>query len=122
MTDAVITAFIAGGATSLTALIGQVGAYAVQKKKSYEAHMQAQEELSEKIEKKLDDHRKEYMAKIDTIDEKVDVLKDFKKDTEKWQSNMDIKFENLSADVKKKNELVERMTKAEIDIARLQEK
>lgn len=124
MDNSIITSLISGGVTAFVAILGFIGTMYAQKKKDYENHLKAQAEFTAQIESKLDSHREEYLSRIKDVEKEVrnnnENLTDMRSQTQNWQGIMELKFENLSEKVTKHNNIVERMQKAELNIAVLQ--
>ena len=120
----IVTSLISGGVTAFVAIIGLIGTLTVQKKKTIEAHIEAQREFTAQIDKKLDEHREEYLNRINDVEKQVQSNNEIQtknlSETKHWQEMMELKFENLSEKVTKHNNVVERITKAELNIAVLQ--
>ncbi len=120
----IVTSLISGGVTAFVAIIGLIGTLTVQKKKTIEAHIEAQREFTAQIDKKLDEHREEYLSRINDVEKQVrsnnEIQSQNLSETKHWQEMMELKFENLSEKVTKHNNVVERITKAELNIAVLQ--
>lgn len=124
MDTTIATALITGGVTSLGSVLGFIGTMAAQKKKSYDAHIQLQNEFQRSIENKLDKHREEYLTEIGRVNNLIrknsDDITAMKAQDLLFQTEFNLKFKNLEEKVTKHNNIVERMQKAELDIAVLQ--
>lgn len=124
MDATIATALITGGVTSLGSVLGFIGTMAAQKKKSYDAHIQLQNEFQRSIESKLDSHREEYLTEIARVNNAIkknsDDIAEMRTESALFQKEMTLKFENLTEKVQKHNNVVERMQKAELAIAVLE--
>lgn len=124
MDSAIVTAIISGIVTAFGAILGFIATMNTQKKKTAELHAAAQQQFVNQIEDKLDAHRNEYLGRIKDVEDRVelslDSVTDMRAQTQAWQSVMEVKFDALSEKCTKHNNLVERMQKAELNIAVLQ--
>ena len=115
--ETLLPQIIEGGVTIVGSVLGFIGVVYVQRKKSVDAHIETQKAFQKEIYDKLDEHRKEYLAEIENV---KDELTDMRAQTQQWQSNYEIKFNNLVDKVNRHNNFMERLATAEKDIAVLQ--
>lgn len=124
MDATIATALITGGVTSLGSVLGFIGTMAAQKKKDLDAHKEATEKFQKSIEEKLEEHKIEYLGQIAEVNKAIrknsDDISEMRTESALFQKEITLKFENLSEKVSKHNNIVERMQKAELDIAVLQ--
>ena len=124
MDATIATALITGGVTSLGSVLGFIGTMTAQKKKDLEAHKEATEKFQKSIEDKLDAHKVEYLDEINRVNLAIkknsDDISEMRTESALFQKEMTLKFENLAEKVQKHNNVVERMQKAELAIAVLE--
>lgn len=124
MDATIATALITGGVTSLGSVLGFIGTMAAQKKKDLDAHKEATEKFQKSIEDKLDSHKVEYLEEINRVNLAIkknsDDISEMRTESALFQKEMTLKFENLAEKVQKHNNVVERMQKAELAIAVLE--
>lgn len=108
---------ITGIVTALGSILGFIATIHTQKQKTLDAHEQKQNEFQKQINDKLDEHRDEYLGQINSIKASISEMKS---STDKWQSNMEIRFDNLEQKVMKHNNFMERVAVLEKDVAVLQ--
>ena len=124
MDATIATALITGGVTSLGSVLGFIGTMAAQKKKDLDAHKEATEKFQKSIEEKLEEHKIEYLGEIAEINKAIrknsDDIAEMRTESVLFQKEMTLKFENLAEKVQKHNNVVERMQKAELAIAVLE--
>lgn len=124
MDATIATALITGGVTSLGSVLGFIGTMAAQKKKDLDAHKEATEKFQKSIEEKLEEHKIEYLGEIAEINKAIrknsDDISEMRTESALFQKEMTLKFENLAEKVQKHNNVVERMQKAELAIAVLE--
>lgn len=115
--ESIIPSLITGIVTALGTILGFISTMKQQNKKS-------NDELRDSLEKKLDAHKSEYLSEIDAIHKQIQSntasLTEMKAQTEKWQSNYEIKMDNLVEKVSKHNNFMEKLQQAQLDIAVLQ--
>lgn len=111
--ETIIPSLITGIVTALGTILGFISTMKQQNKK-------ANEELRDSLEKKLDAHKKEYLTEINSIHTQIQSntasLTEMKAQTEKWQSNYEIKMDNLIEKVNKHNNFMEKLQQAQLDI------
>ena len=98
-----VPSLIAGGVTALGSILGFIATTSAQKKNTLKA-----------VEDKVDKHHEEYVKRIDAVEKSIS---DIKSSTDKWQSNMEIRFDNLEQKVMKHNNFMERVATLEKDVA-----
>lgn len=112
--ETIIPSLITGIVTALGTILGFISTMKQQNKK-------ANDELRQSLENKLDSHKKEYLTEINAIHEQIQSntasLAEMKAQTEKWQSNYEIKMDNLVEKVCKHNNFMERVAILEKDVA-----
>ena len=101
-----VPSLITGGVTALGSILGFIATTQAQKKNTLKA-----------VEDKVDKHHEEYVKRIDAVERSIS---DIKASTDKWQSNMEIRFDNLEQKVMKHNNFMERVAILEKDVAVLQ--
>lgn len=126
MDSTIVIEILKVGATIIGSIFGFAGVVYVQKKKSVDEHLKLQDNFQKSVEGKLDAHREEYLQRVADVEthlrENLDNLTDMRAKTQNWQSVMEIKMDNLEEKVTKHNNIVERMQKAELNIAILQQR
>ena len=101
-----VPSLITGGVTALGSILGFIATTSAQKKNTLKT-----------IEDKVDKHHEEYVKRIDAVENSISEIKS---STDKWQSNMEIRFDNLEHKVMKHNNFMERVAVLEKDVAVLQ--
>lgn len=97
-----VPSLITGGVTALGSILGFIATTSAQKKNTLKA-----------VEDKVDKHHEEYVKRIDAVEKSIS---DIKSSTEKWQSNYEIKMDNLTEKVTKHNNFMEKLQQAQLDI------
>lgn len=97
-----VPSLITGGVTALGSILGFIATTQAQKKNTLKA-----------VEDKVDKHHEEYVKRIDAVEKSIS---DIKSSTEKWQSNYEIKMDNLTQKVTKHNNFMEKLQQAQLDI------
>lgn len=97
-----VPSLITGGVTALGSILGFIATTQAQKKNTLKA-----------VEDKVDKHHEEYVKRIDAVEKSIS---DIKSSTEKWQSNYEIKMDNLTEKVTKHNNFMEKLQQAQLDI------
>lgn len=97
-----VPSLITGGVTALGSILGFIATTSAQKKNTLKT-----------IEDKVDKHHEEYVKRIDAVEKSIS---DIKSSSDKWQSNMEIRFENLEHKVMKHNNFMEKLQQAQMDI------
>lgn len=112
---------ITGAVTALGTILGFITATKENKRKAEEAHNKALEDFRMGIDNKLEEHKKEYLNEIENVKDAVrlnnNTITELKASTDKWQSNMEIRFDNLEQKVMKHNNFMERVATLEKDVA-----
>ena len=98
-----LPSLITGGVTAFGSILGFIATTSAQKKNTLKA-----------VEDKVDKHHEEYVKRIDAVEKSIS---DIKNSTDKWQSNMEIRFDNLEQKVMKHNNFMERVATLEKDVA-----
>ena len=101
--ETIIPSLITGSVTALGSILGFIATTSAQKKNTLKA-----------VEDKVDKHHEEYVKRIDAVEKSIS---DIKSSTDKWQSNMEIRFDNLEQKVMKHNNFMERVATLEKDVA-----
>ena len=119
--SAVLPSIITGAVTALGTILGFITATKENKRKAEEAHNKALEDFRTGINNKLEEHKMQYLKEIENVKDAVrqnnSTISDFKSSTDKWQSNMEIRFDNLEQKVMKHNNFMERVATLEKDVA-----
>lgn len=115
--ETILPSLITGIVTALGSILGFIGTIHAQKQKALEAHENAQNQLKNDLEAKLDAHKKEYLSEITSV---KDSLTEMRAQTQNWQSVMEVRFDNLEQKVMKHNNFMERVATLEKDVAVLQ--
>lgn len=97
-----VPSLITGGVTALGSILGFIATTQAQKKNTLKA-----------VEDKVDKHHEEYVKRIDAVENSISEIKS---STEKWQSNYEIKMDNLTEKVTKHNNFMEKLQQAQLDI------
>ena len=97
-----VPSLITGGVTALGSILGFIATTSAQKKNTLKT-----------IEDKVDKHHEEYVKRIDAVEKSISEIKS---STEKWQSNYEIKMDNLTEKVSKHNNFMEKLQQAQLDI------
>lgn len=97
-----VPSLITGGVTALGSILGFIATTSAQKKNTLKA-----------VEDKVDKHHEEYVKRIDAVENSISEIKS---STEKWQSNYEIKMDNLTEKVTKHNNFMEKLQQAQLDI------
>lgn len=97
-----VPSLITGGVTALGSILGFIATTSAQKKNTLKT-----------IEDKVDKHHEEYVKRIDAVENSISEIKS---STEKWQSNYEIKMDNLTEKVTKHNNFMEKLQQAQLDI------
>lgn len=112
--ETIIPSLITGIVTALGTILGFISTMKQQNKK-------ANDELRQSLETKLESHKVEYLTEISSVRNQIQTntasLNELKAQTEKWQSNMEIRFDNLQEKVMKHNNFMERVATLEKDVA-----
>jgi len=122
--ETIIPSLITGAVTALGTILGFITATKENKRKAEEAHNKALEDFRTGINNKLEEHKTQYLKEIENVKDAVrqnnSTISDLKSSTDKWQSNMEIRFDNLEQKVMKHNNFMERVAVLEKDVAVLQ--
>lgn len=106
MTESIIIALISGGVTLIGAVLSFIATSKKLQKESEKAQQEQIDSLRKDINKKLDDHRSEYLHEIGDVKQKIT---DTKIEYEKTVIKITGQIDNLTEKVNRHNNLVERM-------------
>lgn len=111
--ETIIPSLITGIVTALGTILGFISTMKQQNRK-------ANDELRQSLETKLESHKVEYLTEISSVRNQIQTntasLAEMKAQTEKWQSNYEIKMDNLIEKVNKHNNFMEKLQQAQLDI------